>query len=155
MLYTATQILGKDSGEEAVHDIFVKLIEKFKNNEAFLGDKPAQYFVIIARNHSLNLLAKNGAYNLPLEEEFLIDAKAQPIAHSPEDRFFDKEAIEILASHIRSFPPAMRQILELRFIEGYSNTEIADMLGKSQTAVSTSINKARKRLKELLEREQN
>ena len=30
MLYTATRILGTERGEEAVHDVFVKFIEKYE-----------------------------------------------------------------------------------------------------------------------------
>ena len=56
MLYTATQLLGNDLGEEAVHDVFVKIIEIIKKNSGFFGDKPGQYFVIMVRNHSLKIL---------------------------------------------------------------------------------------------------
>jgi len=50
----AIQILGKERGEDAVHDVFVKLIEKFENNPEDLRDKPGQYWVIMVRNHSLH-----------------------------------------------------------------------------------------------------
>jgi RNA polymerase sigma-70 factor (ECF subfamily) len=151
MLYTAAQILGKEGGEDAVHDVFVKLIEKFTNKVEYLGDKPGQYFVIIVRNHSLNVLRQNKSISIPLDEELLSETESLPTASSSEDALLDDVAVEILAAHIRRLPPSMRQILELRFIEGYSNIEIAEMLGISQSAVSTSINKARNRLKELLE----
>ena len=71
MLYTATQILGKDRAEEAVHDVFVKLIEKFEKNFEILGDKPGQYFVIIIRNHSLNILKREHMDTVPLDEEHI------------------------------------------------------------------------------------
>ena len=153
MLNTATQILGRDSGEEAVHDVFVKLIEKFEKNIEILGDKPGQYFVIIVRNHSLNLLKKERLELFPLDDDFVGDDMSHPPVYGPEDTLLNDEAIEVLASHIRRLSPATRQVLELRFIEGYSNIEIADMLGISQSAVSTRIDKARKRLREMLESE--
>ena len=43
MSYMAAKILGKHQGEEAVHDAFITLIEKFDKNIADLRDKPALF----------------------------------------------------------------------------------------------------------------
>ena len=153
MLYTATQLLGNDRGEEAVHDVFLKIIEIIEKNSGFFGDKPGQYFVIMVRNHSLNILNKERVEFLPLDEELLDSDLFQSPITGPEDELLDSEALERLVSLVRRLTPATRQVLEYRYVEGYSNIEIADMLGISQSAVSTRINKARKRLKELLEGE--
>jgi RNA polymerase sigma-70 factor (ECF subfamily) len=153
MLYAATQILGKDRGEEAVHDVFVKLIEKIENNSEDFGDKPGQYFVISVRNHSLNILKRERLDFLPLEEDQAGDDIFHPDAPGPKDALLGDEAMERLTSLIRKLSPATRQVLEYRFIEGYSNIEIAEILGISQSAVSTRIDKAKKRLRYLLESE--
>ena len=150
MLYTATRILGRESGEEAVHDIFVRLIDQLGKNPVILSGKPSQYFVIIVRNHSINLLKKERLVLLPFEEEIMDSGALHTLALTPENALLNDEAVDMLAARIRSLTPAMRQALELRYIEGYSNTEIAEMLGVSQSAVSTSIEKARKRLKNML-----
>ena len=151
MLYTATQILGKERGEEAVHDVFVKLIEKFKECSNILGDKPGQFFVIVVKNHSLNLLKKGSLNIISFEDEILDNDIQNHNVWSPEDALLNNEAIEQLTLNIRKLTPAMRQVLELRYIEGYTNKEIADLLGVSESNVSTAIYKARKRLKDMLE----
>ena len=153
MIYTATQILGREGGEEAVHDVFAKLIEKFENNAEDLADKPGQFFVIVVRNHSLNLLKKGRLELLPFEDDFIGGALSHPPVHNPEEILLNEEAVEALASLIRRLSPATRQALEYKYIEGYSNTEISEMLNISESAVSTRISKARKRLKEMLESE--
>jgi RNA polymerase sigma-70 factor (ECF subfamily) len=153
MLYTATQILGKEGGEEAVHDVFVKLIEKFKESSEILSDKPGQYFVIVVKNHSLNLLKKSKFNNISFEDEVFESDILNNTVWNPEDILLNNEAIEQLAINIRQLSPAMRQVLELRFVEGYTNKEIADQLKITESAVSTAIYKARKRLKEILESE--
>jgi len=156
MLYAATQILGKERGEEAVHDVFVRIVEKYCDNSLNLGDKPGQYFVIMIRNHSINILRKEKIETISLDEEFAENIILESVQNvqfaelNPEDALIDNEATEKLAMLIRQLPPAMRQVLEYRFIEGYSNIEIAGLLGISQSAVSTAVNKARKRLKELM-----
>jgi len=154
MLYMATQILGKDRAEEAVHDVFVKLIEKFEKNFEILGDKPGQYFVIIIRNHSLNIVKKDRLDTVPLDEDHIDDDIFCKQAVDPEEALLDAEATERLVSLIRRLTPATRQVLEYKYIEGYSNIEIAGMLDISQSAVSTRIDKAKKRLKDMLDREE-
>ena len=151
MLYIATQILGKEDAEEAVHDIFVKLIEKSDNDFSAFTDKPGQYFVIIAKNHSLNILKQARLKYESLEDESMSEVIVQSNSGNPENILLNEENIEVLARHIRCLSPAARQILEYRFIEGYSNIEIADLLNISQSAVSTRINKAKTSLKEKLE----
>jgi RNA polymerase sigma-70 factor (ECF subfamily) len=154
MLYTATKILGKERGEEAVHDVFVKLVEMLEKNIEDLGDKPGQYFVIMARNHSLNILKKERLEFLPISEELVDHDIFQSSIAGPEEALLNDEAVERLVSLVRRLTPATRQVLEYRYVEGYSNIEIADLLGISQSAVSTRIDKAKKRLKELLESEE-
>ena len=150
MLYTATRILGIDDAEDAVHDVFAKIIEKFENNIENLGDKPAHFFVIVVKNHSLDLLRKKHLNTVPFEDESLEYDLTHPSSASPEVNLLNNEAVERLAVLIRKLTPAMRQVFEYKYIEGYSNIEIADMLDISQSAVSTRIDKAKKRLKELL-----
>lgn len=150
MLFTAERILGKERGEEAVQDVFVNLIEKNKNIEE-LGDKPGNYFVVIVKNHSLNLMKKEKLELIPLDEDILDDDIFQSSETGPEDSLLSGEAVDKLISLIRKLTPANRQVLEYKYIQGYSNAEIADALGITQSAVSTRIEKARKRLKCLIE----
>jgi len=154
MLYIASQILGKERGEEAVHDVFVKIMDKHNSIDQNLGDKPGLYFVVMTRNHALNILKKEIKDNLPLDGAFESGDIFQQSKLSPEEILLSTDTMNRLVSLIRMLTPATRQLLEYRFIEGYSNIEIARLLGISQSAVSTGINKARTRLKELIEREE-
>jgi len=155
MLFTATGIVGEAHAEEAVQDVFVKLLKDYRNNIfPDLGDKPGLFFVIVVRNHSLNLLKKEKRFkvmSLDDEEEDIFASQE----FTPEEALLDAEADEMLVSLIRQLKPAARQLLEYKYIAEYTNSEIADILGISQTAVSTRINKAKKRLKELLEAEES
>jgi len=153
MLYMATKILGSERGVDAVHDVFVKIIEKFEKNMEILGDKPGNYFVIIVRNHSLNILNKEHLEFLPLEEELVDHDLFHFQAAGPEEDLLYEDKKERLAMLIRGLPPSLRQAIDYRYIEGYSNIEIAEIFGISQSAVSTRIDKAKKRLRELIESE--
>ena len=151
MLYTAIEVLGISRGEDAVHDVFAKLLEKFEDRAGELSDKPGLYFVIATRNHSYNLIKKDHSNTVSLDEELMDKDIFQSPNINPADDLLETEALERLALLIRKLNPKMRQILEYRFIEGYTNREIADILNVSQSVVSTRIDRAKKRLKELLE----
>jgi len=144
MIYTATKILGSARGEDAVHDVFVKMIEKFENNIEDLGDKPGQFFVILARNHSLNILNKDKFDFVELDDEDVFQ-----LSESSEDVLLQRDSFERLVALIRQLKPDTRRILESKYISGYTNKEIAETMGISQTAVSTRIDKAKKKLREM------
>ena len=152
MLYTATNILGSARGEEAVHDVFVKLIEKFdKNNISNLADKPGLFFVIVVRNHSLDLLKReNATASLDDEDSDMFISSLV----DPETALLDNEGHDMLVALIRRMKPTIRQILEYKYIVEYSNKEIAEIMGISQSAVSSRIDKAKKRLREMLKNEE-
>ena len=153
MLYTAASILGQSSGEDALHDVFVKLIERFENNIELLRDKPGQFFVTIVRNHSLNILKKNRVEVVPFDEEFIESDMFQASAADPEAALLASESDERLVSLIRQLKPIPRQIFEHKYIEGYTNAEIAVMMNVTQSYVSTCLNRGMKRLREILESE--
>jgi len=153
MLYYATQILGVDYAEDAVHEAFIKIITHFSDNFEVLGDKPKQFFVIVTRNHAIDMLRKEHLKTVPFEEEIMDVESLRSSIETPEDAILNIEAVDRLALLIRKLTPATRQVLEYRFIEGYSNKEIAEMMKISQTAVSTCIDKARKKLRALIEGE--
>jgi RNA polymerase sigma-70 factor (ECF subfamily) len=154
MLYIATEILGAACAEDAVQDVFVKLMEKFdEKNFADLCDKPGRFFVIVTRNHSLNLFAKANMERSLFDKENEEEDIFSMTTPDPETILLDNEADDKLVALIRRLKPTVRQLLEYRYIIGYSNKEIAEIFGVSQTLISTQIERAKKRLKEMLQDE--
>jgi len=144
MLYTSAQILGQSRGEEALQDVFVALIEKYGTNIADLRDKPARFFVIVMRNHSINLLKKNRIESIPLDDETVF------IKNTLIDEIIAEDAEERLIQLIQSLNPVLRETLEYRFILNYSNQEIAELLDTTPTVISTRLERAKKALKRKL-----
>ena len=156
MLYIATKILGSERAEDAVHDVFVNLIENFGENDKTLKDKPRQYFIKMTRNHSLNIRMREQAREpetVSLEDDIIEYDASLLLSTTPEEDFLNKESVESLAVLVRKLAPSMRKALEYKYMDGYSNSEIAETLSISQSAVSTRLNKARVRLNELIESE--
>lgn len=65
------------------------------------------------------------------------------------ERLDGKQALAVLPQ----LPPAYSEVLSLRYIEGLSPKEIAEVLGESQTLVSVRIHRGLKKLRELLEQQ--
>jgi len=147
MLRTAVDILGSARSEDAVHDVFVKMLERFENNIEDLGDKPRQFFVISVRNHALNLMNKEKLRFIELDGDMADDDNIFQSPQTPEDILLQQDSFERLVAIIRKLKPNIRQILENKYILGYTNKEIAEMMGISQSAVSTRIDKAKKKLR--------
>jgi len=146
MLYTAAQILGRERGEEAVQDVFIQLIEKYRENFDQLLDKPNRFFIIVVRNYSLNLLKRERLEQIPLEDEQIFSED-----DSPEECSVSADSREELLRLIRRLNPTMREILEYKYVLEYSNKEIAKLMGISPSAVSSRIDRAKKALKRKLE----
>ena len=153
MLYVAKHILGEHHAEDAVHGALEHLITKFDENIESLSDKPGRYYVLVVRNYSLDLLRKEHLKTVPFEDELLDNESLVSSTNNPESVAISNESLKQLTEIIRKLAPATRQVLEYRFVEGYTNIEIAEMLNVSQSVVSSRIDRAKKRLRELLESE--
>ena len=154
MLFAATNKLEKEQAEEAVHDVFVNIIERMEKFSDFLRDKTGQYFVTMVKNHCINLNKRKQIESMPLDEEMINEqliSKNMPI----EDEVISVETIDMLAEHIRQLTPETRQVLEYKFIEGYKNIEIAGILNISQSAVSSRADRGLNRLRMLLDEERS
>ena len=149
MLFAAVGVLGKDQGEDAVHDVFVKIIKLMEKNSDFLRDKTGQYFVTMVKNHCINLSKRNRIDSIPLDEDMINEqlvSKEMPV----EESIINTETVDMLAEYIRQLTPETRQVLEYKYIEGYGNIEIAGILNISQSAVSSRVDRGLKRLRMLL-----
>ncbi|MGH7936062.1 MAG: RNA polymerase sigma factor [Chthoniobacterales bacterium] len=65
------------------------------------------------------------------------------------DRFDGKRALVTL----KTLPDAYREVLLLRYVDGLSPKEIAEMLGESENVVSVRVHRGLKKLRDLLEEE--
>ena len=62
------------------------------------------------------------------------------------------EAREIVAKAMARLSPKLREVLHLKDIEGYATPEIARMLGVEEDQVRTILSRARKGLRETIEK---
>jgi RNA polymerase sigma-70 factor (ECF subfamily) len=153
LLYDARQILGEERAADAVHDVFIKLIEKYEKNIEILRDKPTRYFVIVNRNNSIDLKRRRDKRkaDVSLDDESF-ENELRDLEVTPEDAAISNEQHVLLARLIKRLNPTMREILEYSLLAECSNKEIAKLLDIPETTVSSRLNRAKEKLRELIEK---
>lgn len=74
-----------------------------------------------------------------------------PWQDDPEVRLQSKEVLRRIAEAIEGLPPARRQVLELRDVQGWSAPEVCDLLGISAANQRVLLHRARSALRTELE----
>ena len=144
MYYTASKILGDTSdSEDIVHEAFLKIIEIFEKINNPTSPQTRALIVTITENKAIGLYRKRKAHSvIPLEEEYI---------GVPERSKIDEiEEHDRLSKAILSLPGRYREVLLLKYAQGYSMDEIAVILSMTKENVKKTIQRARKELEKVL-----
>ncbi len=152
MYYAANSIL-KDSAmaEDAVQQAFMRVLNHMDKIGEVNCPQTRSFMVIIVRNVAINLYnSRKKQLALSLDElaEWTPDEAA-----SPSDELEAKEGTMHLAQLMARLPEGYRSVLLLKYDNGYSTSEIASMLGLTEENVKKRLQRARKKLQEILKRE--
>ena len=129
----ALNALGSpNDADDIVQDTLLRLLQRA---EPFESEAHAKYWLIrVALNLCKNVFRAPWRKNLPLEE----------LAETP---VFDTPEQGELYSQVMVLPEKYRTVLYLFYYEDYSVKEIAHLLGITETAVTTRLQRARQALK--------
>lgn len=160
LLNVARQYI-KDSGDaqDIVQESYLQL---FKNISSFRGDSSLKSWLHrITVNNALMRIRSDSKTPVILSEpqsdtdNFDENGKrlesAQNISISADEVYSNAELQTKIRQHIMTLPPAYRNILLLRDIEGYSISETSELLNISTSSVKTGLHRARNKLKMQLE----
>ncbi len=130
---------NRADAEDITSDVFLK---RFETDPEFTDDKhETAWMMRVTVNRAKDLLRSfRYRFSVPLDD-------ADLTYETPEES-------EVYRA-VMALPAKYRAVIHLYYFEGYSVAEIADMTGKSQTAVQTQLYRARKRLKDDLGEELN
>ena len=74
---------------------------------------------------------------------------------SPEGELLSRESLELVERAIRGLPPAQREVITLRDVDGWDSDEVCNVLGISETNQRVLLHRARSRVRAALERHFN
>ncbi len=137
----------RDLAEDLTSEVFLKAYDKF---DLYDPDRPFQSWIFtIAHNHLVNFYKSNSANrSVPLDEALNLtnDNKS-----GPEERL----DFQILTQEIIKLPDYQRELLTLRYINEFSNGEIAEILEKDEGAIRVAIHRALNDLRESLQKKES
>lgn len=143
MFYAANEILhNEQDAEDAVHQAFLKIaghMEKIEDPEC---PKARGFVVTVVENKAIDLYRKRKRSQTVELDDLLPGVPAV------------YEGESLLAACILKLPARYREVILLRYHQGYSVKEMASLLGLSFAAASKLDQRAKSRLRDLYEKEE-
>ncbi len=138
---------NRSDAEDVLQNIFIRLMKR-PSLPAESGEL-GSYLHRAAINASIDLLrSRRPSRRIPLEDVAVRLAEGNE--SSPEAGQRRKELGDWLRSAISGLSPQAAEIFSLRYLEGYKNLEIAEMVQTSPGVVAVVLHRARQRLREEL-----
>lgn len=127
--------------EDVLQTVFLRLSRR----QLDLSPSPAAYLSRAAINASLDLV-KSRSRTVSLDALDNYQSKQA----SPEVQYRDQELKAIVRKAISSLSTKTAEIIVLKYFEGYSNREIARMLGTSELVIAVMLHRGRARIRKEL-----
>lgn len=145
MFYAANQILHNSSdAEDVVHQAFLKIIEILDAISEIKSHKTRSLIVTITERKAIDLYrSKSRAAVLPLDETYTGSVSADEIEHMAES--------DMIAAAIAALPARYREVLLLRYDNGFSYSEIAKALDMTEAAIRKTVQRAKEALQRTLQ----
>ena len=140
-------LVSKDEAEDAVQEVFLKLwngkesIENYKNPEAFA--------ITMTKNYCLDRLKSKQASNLKI-----VHSNYQT-SENIEKKIEANDGVELVYKIMETLPEQQRIVLQLRDVEQFEFSEIAQMLDSNKTAIRVALSRARKTVRDEMIKQYN
>jgi RNA polymerase sigma-70 factor (ECF subfamily) len=154
----ALRITHNPSGAEDIHqEVFITLIVKLYTFHE--GPKFSAWLYRVATNASYMHLRAEKKHNKDVSLEGYVSydgdgtlkgVKAKDWSGRPDEVFFSKEGMEMIEKAVNELPVDYKVVFHLRDVEGFSNEDVAEVLGLSVPNVKFRIHRVRLFLRDKL-----
>jgi len=133
-----------EEAEDVLQEAFTSA---FRNLHHYRGDSTfGAWLKRIVINKAINYLHKRKAERMPEDERW--DVHEEEEENILEGFPF---SVEQVRSAIERLPDGYRSVLSLYLLEGYDHAEIGEIMGITESTSKSQFNRAKKKLKDLLE----
>ena len=143
--------INREDAEDILQEVFVKAYQNL--NDFDLNFKFSNWIYSIAHNATISVFRKKKVRPQTVSWE---DKDLDNILKSTldvEDASLQKQTYKHILKIIDQLPLKFKDVLILKFVEGKDYKEISDILHKPMGTIATLINRAKKSLKQGLEKE--
>jgi RNA polymerase sigma-70 factor (ECF subfamily) len=155
LLFTALGVLGDmPDAEDAVQETILKMCRSFAKLRSAEAIDVWMYRVLMSRCMVILDKRKKRITELDIDDE-AISIEDDDAEFIPEKYAEDKELGKQLYEIILALPLAKREAILMYYYDGLSHKEIADIKGVTEKSISSTIAKARKIIKDGLEKTTN
>ncbi len=148
MFYLANRIVRDQYlAEDIVHQAFLKIMDNLDKINEINCHKTNGFIVVIVENLSIDFYRKRKRENNLSFDEVEI--------YIEDEKNHDSSMMNGVEEAISKLPLNYLTVLKLKFSHGYSNSEIVEILEISETNVRQRISRGRKKLQEILDREES
>jgi RNA polymerase sigma-70 factor (ECF subfamily) len=141
-------LVSTEEAEDATQEVLVRLWNKNSSLEQY--NSVEALAMTMTKNYCLDQLKSKRATNLQIVHDNYQDKQA-----SVEIQIEHQNTLQWAEKLINDLPKQQRLILQLREIEEYEFSEIAQVLEMDETAVRVALSRARKTLREQIEKTHN
>lgn len=142
--YALSMVFDLSLAQDIVQEVFLKLwatrtqLAKVKNKEAWC--------IRITRNLCLDKLKRVGRHHLDLEQA----SELPTFTPDPEQTSEDNDLLAAIYRAMEDLSAEQREIFRLRDLLGYSNIEIAEMMGLKDNRIRVGLFRARQKIRNKL-----
>lgn len=146
--YAYLRVSDKEEAENIAQEVFLKVYKSIENyNDQ--GKDPLAYFFTITRNQVIDFYRKKKP--ISLDQNLPVLENLETSFGNPETFVDQNEKARVLNMAIQSLNDIQREVVILKFINGFENNQVAEILGKSEEAIRQIQHRALKVLKQKLE----
>ena len=146
--YALSIMQNEQYAEDAVHNAFLAII-RHKDKYLYLSHEDfRKSIVIITKNKCIDILRRNNRVAIEQidEMEEFIASKETPV----EKQVIHNEDYDAIKKYVAELDEESRLILEMKYILGLTYKEIGEQVGITAKHVDTKIDRARKKVRELV-----
>ena len=131
-----------EDAEDFTQEVFLKAYEKIGT---FRGTSPfSAWLYRIGYNHGINRLSKRQMDNLDKEQQELLEGGLSP----PEEELEKKEERNLVRTIVKKLPEMYHIVIRMRFFDGLTYDQIAQVVGKPVNTVKSHIFRAKELIRD-------